>query len=101
MERIDRKASAFGGIPGTSISCAAASALTSIRRAPFCDSASTNAACGKVTARSSGVIAKRSATATYSVSSLASRNSRTLEGVTKMARLRPRSRQNSRSSSSA
>ena len=59
------------GMSGTLTSAGDSSGETSTRRAAFCESASTKAACGKVALRSSGLTWKRSETSTIGDSRLA------------------------------
>jgi hypothetical protein len=74
-------------MPGTRTSAGAASGETSIRRAPFCDSASTKPACGNVALRSSGLTWKRSETSTTGESRLGTWKVRAPPGVANTARL--------------
>jgi hypothetical protein len=75
------------------------SATISINRTELWASASTSAACGNATARSSGLTKKRSATSMTSPPSVvARRNVRIVLGVTRTARVRAWERQNSGSS---
>ncbi len=69
------------------ISDGGTSLATSISRTEPCASASTTAACGNVTERSSGLRWKRSETSTMLTSRFGSRNVRRLSGVAKAARL--------------
>ena len=63
------------------------SPATSITRTEPCASASTKAACGNVTERSSGLRWKRSETSTMPTRRFGSRNVRSESGVTNTARL--------------
>ena len=93
-------AASFGS-PGTLTVNGGPSRSTSMSRTEPEASASTNAACGKVVARSSGLTYGRSATSTTAGRWFGSRNVRAPAGEANTARLRACSSQNSSSSTSS